>query len=267
MISAAGIPVIEGDMDALAAHARALSTTGSAFADTGARVNATWQGLAGVYDAPEVAQLLTATAPVQSISGSLGADIEAVGAALGGYASEVREIKARLEALRAQAGGFEAAVAGDDDWTDDDAHVERNNELVAAVKPPSPTSTPPSATAPTRSTRCTGVSTTAPTTATGPLCVVHPPLGDHGATDEDPVRQRRRGRVRRTLPAEPAGMRRHEHRPGGVCDLVHEGLDAGLIDRRRRWPGQPDLLQHPGIHPVGPQLAHHTGADDDELSG
>ncbi|MQA13426.1 MAG: hypothetical protein GEV09_04405 [Pseudonocardiaceae bacterium] len=133
MISAAGIPTIDGDMDALAAHARAIGDVGSAFADTGQRVHATWQGLAAVYEAPEVGALLAATGPVQHLSASVGADIETVGGVLGSYAAEVREIKTRLEALRGQAGAFEASVEGDDDWADDDASVERNNELVGAV--------------------------------------------------------------------------------------------------------------------------------------
>lgn len=133
VISTAGIPIIEGDMDTLATHARALGGIGAAFADTGQRVHATWQGLAAVYEAPEVAQLLATTGPVQHVSGSVGEDIETVGRALGTYAAEVREIKARLEALRIQAADFERSVEGDDDWADDDVKRERNNELVGAV--------------------------------------------------------------------------------------------------------------------------------------
>lgn len=133
VISAAGIPVIDGDMDALAAHARGISAFGVAFADTGARLHATWQGLAAFYEAPELAQLLLATAPVAHISAAVGEDHETVGRVLGTYAEEVRAIQARLEALRAQAGDFERSVAGDGDWADDDAKLERNNELIAAV--------------------------------------------------------------------------------------------------------------------------------------
>jgi hypothetical protein len=63
VITAAGIPRIEGNMDVLAGHAQAISAFGTAFADTGARLNATWQGLASVYQAPEAGQLLAAMAP------------------------------------------------------------------------------------------------------------------------------------------------------------------------------------------------------------
>jgi hypothetical protein len=44
---------------------------------------------------------------------------------LGTYAEEARQVQARLDALRAQAGDFERSVEGDDDWADDDAKTER----------------------------------------------------------------------------------------------------------------------------------------------
>lgn len=72
MISAAGIPVIDGDMDALASHASGLSTAGAGITDAGARVHSTWQGLAAVYRAPEAAQLFAATAPIQHVTASVG---------------------------------------------------------------------------------------------------------------------------------------------------------------------------------------------------
>lgn len=88
MIDPGGIPQIPGDMQALAGHAGAISNLGVDFAATGRRVNATWQALAGVYRAPEAAQLFAATAPVQAVTASVGGDIEAVGAALTAYATE-----------------------------------------------------------------------------------------------------------------------------------------------------------------------------------
>lgn len=133
MITAAGIPRIEGDMDALAAHARGLGEFGVAFADIGARFHATWQGLAAFYQAPEVGQLLAATAPVAHVSAAVGEDYQTVGRVLERYAGEVREIQARLDALRAQAADFEASVAGDGDWQDDEAQRDRNDGLLAAV--------------------------------------------------------------------------------------------------------------------------------------
>jgi hypothetical protein len=133
MINPAGIPTIPGDMDALAGHAAALGGVGTDFADTGARVNATWQGLGGVYAAPEVAQLLAATAPVQTLSASVGHDISTVATALSAYAAEVREINTQLTGLRSQASTFVAENGGSDDWHSDDAKVEHNKSLVAGV--------------------------------------------------------------------------------------------------------------------------------------
>lgn len=133
MITAAGIPRIDGDMGALAGHAQGISEFGTAFADTGARLNATWQGLAAVYQAPEAGQLLAAMAPVRAVCASVGEDHQTAGRVLGSYAAEVREIQARLDALRAQAGAFETSVAGDTDWADDPAKAQHNDELLRAV--------------------------------------------------------------------------------------------------------------------------------------
>lgn len=133
MINPAGIPAIPGDMAALAGHATAISKVGTDFASTGQQVNSTWQGLAGVYEAPEIGQLLAATAPVQSISSSVGDDLGVAGNALGTYATEVAEIQTRMATLRTQAQDFEASVKGDDDWTSDGDKVDRNRQLVEAV--------------------------------------------------------------------------------------------------------------------------------------
>ena len=111
MIDPAGIPVIEGDMDALARHAAELIAVGDGFADTGARVHATWQGLRPVYAAPEAEQLFAATAPVQHVATAVGEDVATVGRALAGYAEQVREIQTRLELLRADATTLAADLA------------------------------------------------------------------------------------------------------------------------------------------------------------
>ncbi len=64
MIDAAGIPVIDGDMDALIGHATTIAATGRAIAGTGTDVHTTWQGLAPHYIAPEAGELLAATGPI-----------------------------------------------------------------------------------------------------------------------------------------------------------------------------------------------------------
>ncbi len=119
MISAADIPTIDGDMDALAAHARTLDRVGSEFAETGARIHAGWQALGAVYRAPEAAELLMSTAPVQQTSASVGEDIASVGAILATYADEVRAIQVQLGTLRLQAGMLETAAVPDENRGDD----------------------------------------------------------------------------------------------------------------------------------------------------
>jgi hypothetical protein len=129
MIDPAGIPVIDGDMDALARHAGELVTVGADVADTGARVHSTWQQLAPVYEAPEVGRLLASTAPVQQVAASVGEDVSSVGRVLAGYATEVREIQARLDALRADAAALVTGV-GDEPTAD---QAERSNTMLTEV--------------------------------------------------------------------------------------------------------------------------------------
>jgi hypothetical protein len=133
MIDPAGIPVIAGDMDALAAHAATLTRVGTEFGDTGAQIHAGWQSLGTVYHAPESGQLLMATGPVATVSAAVGEDIAAAGAALAAYAAEVAVIKARLETLRAQATAFVDSVASKDDWREDQGAVDRHNQLISGV--------------------------------------------------------------------------------------------------------------------------------------
>lgn len=133
MISAAGIPVIETDVDALSGHAAALGAAGSDFAASGADLHTTWQGLTAYYRAPEAGYLFASTGPVRDTTRSVGEDVELVGSALAGYAEEVRQIQARLHTLRMAATDFEASVAGRADWSADQANVDRSNELLGQV--------------------------------------------------------------------------------------------------------------------------------------
>src|SRR3712207_4766750 len=112
MIDPAGIPIIDGDMNALAQHAGDLMLVGAQFADTGERVHAGWQALGAYYQAPEADQLLAATGPVQGVSASVGEDIGIVGRALADYATEVRDIQFRLDTLRADASALVTATGG-----------------------------------------------------------------------------------------------------------------------------------------------------------
>lgn len=133
MINPGGIPQIEGDLGAVAAHGQTLQTTGGDVTDTGADVHAAWQGLSGVYEAPEAGELLTAMVPVRSGAASAGAKVTGVGAALVTYAEEVAPIKAELASLQGQAQGFLNSVSGDDDWDKDGDKVDEHNQLLGAV--------------------------------------------------------------------------------------------------------------------------------------
>ena len=100
MVDPAMIPRIDGDMEALAGHADAIAAAGTGFAESGAAVRSSWQGLASVYIAPEAGELLAATVPIVSATASVEEDLLAVAAALRLYAAEVAEIQRRLDALR-----------------------------------------------------------------------------------------------------------------------------------------------------------------------
>ncbi|MDG4835723.1 YwqJ-related putative deaminase [Micromonospora sp. WMMD967] len=133
MINPGEIPQIPGNMELLASHAQTIKTTGVDFANTGQAVDTTWQGLAAVYEAPEAAQLFAASGPIRTVSASVGEDVQAVGTALATYASEVKEIKAQLAALKGQAEQFVASTNGDEDWREDEGKVDKHNGLISAV--------------------------------------------------------------------------------------------------------------------------------------
>ncbi len=132
-IDTAEIPQIDGDLDAVDGAGASLKSAGSGFSETGADVHSTWQGLSGVYRAPEVGELLSATAPVASDAAAVGTDVGSVGSALSGYASEVRPIKAELERLRTEAVAFNTTIAGDGEWTKDEDLVNQKNNLLKSV--------------------------------------------------------------------------------------------------------------------------------------
>ncbi|TQJ25710.1 hypothetical protein FBZ33_6073 [Micromonospora sp. A202] len=133
MINPGEIPQIPGNMEQLATHAQTIKTTGVDFANTGQTIDTTWQGLAAVYEAPEAAQLFAASGPIRTVSASVGEDVQAVGTALATYASEVKEIKAQLAALKGQAEQFVESTKDDDDWREDEGKVNQHNGLISAV--------------------------------------------------------------------------------------------------------------------------------------
>jgi len=132
-INTAEIPQIEGDLDAVDGAGSKMKTAGTGFSTTGSDVHSTWQGLSGVYKAPEVGDLLSATAPVSSDAAAVGKDVGSVGSALSAYAAEVRPIKAELERLKLEADAFNSSIEGDDDWNKDEDKVNEKNGILKSV--------------------------------------------------------------------------------------------------------------------------------------
>lgn len=133
MIDPSGIPQYDGEPAQIIAQAQAMRAGADAFAATGQDVHGTWQGLAGVYTAPESGQLLAATQPVATRSAELADDVGRVAGALVTFAETMTPIKSRLEQLQAEARSFVASVEGDDDWTEDGDKVDAHNAMLSEV--------------------------------------------------------------------------------------------------------------------------------------
>ena len=80
--------------------------------DNGSNVHLTWQGMAGVYEAPEAGTLLGLMQPVSSQATTAGDNLETVSGALKQFAADVRPIKTELDSLRLQAEAFGTEIAG-----------------------------------------------------------------------------------------------------------------------------------------------------------
>ncbi len=98
--------------DTIEERARTVGTIAGAVRDNGSDVHLKWQGMAGVYSAPESGTLLGLMQPVSSQATAVGDNLDVVSAALIQFAADVRPIKAELDALRGQAERFQAEIAG-----------------------------------------------------------------------------------------------------------------------------------------------------------
>lgn len=106
------IPGKDIDPDAVESHATTIKTIGGQVRDNGSNVHLKWQGMAGVYEAPESGTLLGLMQPVSSQATTAGDNLEVVSGALSRFASDVRPIKAELDSLRLQAEAFRSEIAG-----------------------------------------------------------------------------------------------------------------------------------------------------------
>lgn len=106
------IPGKDIDPDAIESNASTIKTIAGSVRDNGSNVHLKWQGMAGVYEAPESGTLLGLMQPVSSQATTAGDNLEVVSGALTQFASDVRPIKAELDSLRLQAQAFRDEIAG-----------------------------------------------------------------------------------------------------------------------------------------------------------
>lgn len=111
-IDPAQIPGKDIQPDTIEIQAATVGTIAGSVRDNGSSVHTKWQGMAGVYSAPESGTLLGLMQPVSSQATAVGDNLDVVSAALTQFAADVRPIKAELDALRGQAEAFRAEIAG-----------------------------------------------------------------------------------------------------------------------------------------------------------
>ncbi|RSN43869.1 hypothetical protein, partial [Actinomadura sp. WAC 06369] len=120
--------------DAVEAEAHSLKKAATGIRETGADVHSTWQGLSAFYEAPEAADLFSATAPVRDDAASFAGQLEQVTGALTTYAAETRVIKRKLTDLYMQAVTFvNKTYTEEEDWRKNEDLVQENNSLLQAV--------------------------------------------------------------------------------------------------------------------------------------
>lgn len=111
-INPEAIPGADLDPDTIEAQAGVVTSVASRVRENGSDVHLKWQGMAGVYSAPESGRLLGLMQPVSSQATAVGDNLDVVAGALKRFAADIRPIKAELDSLRAQAVAFNAEIAG-----------------------------------------------------------------------------------------------------------------------------------------------------------
>ncbi|TFC95932.1 MULTISPECIES: TNT domain-containing protein [Cryobacterium] len=100
------IPGTDIHPDTIVTQADLVTRTATTVRDSGAQVVTAWQGLSGVYTAPESEKLFAVMTPVGSSTTEVGDNLDVVAGALKRFAEEVRPIVAKLAALKLQAETF-----------------------------------------------------------------------------------------------------------------------------------------------------------------
>ncbi|MCW2524234.1 MAG: hypothetical protein JWO63_2569, partial [Frankiales bacterium] len=99
----------------------------------GTDVTAAWSGLAGVYHAPEAAELVAALSPVAVLADQFGADVLVVAAALSQFAETVAPLRSRLLNAQYDANSLRTRAMATDHWDRHADMVAENNRLVWEV--------------------------------------------------------------------------------------------------------------------------------------
>ncbi len=92
-----------------------------------------WNGLPGVYVAPEAEQAYGLMAPAATASETIKTKFEKASSALDDFASAIEPVKTELKSLESEAASFRSATLSEygDKWRDHQEVVDRNNELLS----------------------------------------------------------------------------------------------------------------------------------------
>ena len=92
-----------------------------------------WNGLPGVYVAPEAEQAYGLMKPAAEASETIKSKFEKAAGALDDFASAIEPVKTELKSLESEAAAFRSATLSEygDTWRDHQEVVDRNNELLS----------------------------------------------------------------------------------------------------------------------------------------
>ena len=92
-----------------------------------------WNGLPGVYVAPEAEQAYGLMKPAAEASETIKSKFEKAAGALGDFAGAIEPVKTELKSLESEAAAFRSATLSEygDKWRDHQDVVDRNNELLS----------------------------------------------------------------------------------------------------------------------------------------
>lgn len=123
------VPIPNVNPDELEEAAGRFRTIGEAIEESGEGITTAWASLTGIYVAPEADTLLSALDPVSSEGSTVATGVKDAADALMAFAETARELKSRLNGLKAEAEAFRADVGWDKEWLEDEDKREQNNDL------------------------------------------------------------------------------------------------------------------------------------------